>query len=363
MAPSKPVVDFNAIVQADRRRRKNEIAAQKIFGKARRHSSSGIASNETVNPTPSLASRVGPAPRKSGGARSLNSRAGPIGITKRTSSAVNKSGRIGSDTQFSRSRPEWADDSNMKSSFPMSSHPPPRGPKLLRSNFDERPHNTALIGEPSPALHSQLNIAGNARPAEGLSIRGLAGPYRVMVKNLAAGTTAADIESAMMPVGGVVLSCRLVAERPRVIAEVIFETKEGADNVVETFNNQSADGNILHVYHKLGPIPRSMKMPPAAPSGQPIASLGSRSDLIAGWSDDSRSYGDSDLYTPRGRSRDRHREYERDEVMDGSYGFDDRLENYDRVDKNRVTRLYSDSMIGANHPRGPRGDRGRGGYR
>ncbi|EPQ64536.1 BgtAc-30426 [Blumeria graminis f. sp. tritici] len=66
----------------NRRRRKNEIAAQKIFGKARRHSSSGIASNETVNPSPSLASRVGPAPRKSGGARSLNSRAGPIGITK-----------------------------------------------------------------------------------------------------------------------------------------------------------------------------------------------------------------------------------------------------------------------------------------
>jgi hypothetical protein len=60
-----------------------------------------------------------------------------------------------------------------------------------------------------------------------------------MAKNLALGTTAADIESAMTPVGGVVLSCRIIAERPKVIAELIFETKEGADNVVETFNNQN----------------------------------------------------------------------------------------------------------------------------
>jgi hypothetical protein len=60
-----------------------------------------------------------------------------------------------------------------------------------------------------------------------------------MAKNLAMGTTAADIESAMTPIGGVVLGCRLIAERPKVIAEIIFETKEGADNVVDTFNNQN----------------------------------------------------------------------------------------------------------------------------
>jgi hypothetical protein len=60
-----------------------------------------------------------------------------------------------------------------------------------------------------------------------------------MAKNFALGTTAADIESAMTPVGGVTLSCRLVAERPNVIAEIVFESKEGADNVVDTFNNQN----------------------------------------------------------------------------------------------------------------------------
>ena len=60
-----------------------------------------------------------------------------------------------------------------------------------------------------------------------------------MAKNFAFGTTVADIESAMTPVGGVALSCRIIAERPNVIAEIIFESKEGADNVVDTFNNQN----------------------------------------------------------------------------------------------------------------------------
>jgi hypothetical protein len=60
-----------------------------------------------------------------------------------------------------------------------------------------------------------------------------------MIKNLALGTTVADIESAITPVGGAVLRCQLIAERPKVIAEVKFETKEGADNVVDTLNNQN----------------------------------------------------------------------------------------------------------------------------
>jgi hypothetical protein len=77
-----------------------------------------------------------------------------------------------------------------------------------------------------------------------MSIRGLAGPYVVMAKNFALGTTAADIDSAMTPVGGVTTSCRLISEKPTVIAEIVFETKEGADNVVETFNNQNVSGSI-----------------------------------------------------------------------------------------------------------------------
>lgn len=75
-----------------------------------------------------------------------------------------------------------------------------------------------------------------------MSIRGIAapvGPFCVVAKNLAPGTTAADIESAMTPMGGVVVSSVIIADRPKVIAEIVFETKEGADNVVETFDNQN----------------------------------------------------------------------------------------------------------------------------
>jgi hypothetical protein len=116
---------------------------------------------------------------------------------------------------------------------------PPRGPKAARGNRNDRLYSALNGSASSPALNSQFNIVGSAKASAGISIRGLAGPYVVVAKNLVPGTTAADIESAMTPVGGVVLGCRLVAERPKVIAELIFETKGGADNVVETFNNQN----------------------------------------------------------------------------------------------------------------------------
>lgn len=74
---------------------------------------------------------------------------------------------------------------------------------------------------------------------KGMTIRGLAGPFVVMAQNFAPGTTAADIESAVTPVGGLVQSCRLLKTEPIVIAEIVFESKEGADNVIATFNNQT----------------------------------------------------------------------------------------------------------------------------
>ena len=124
--------------------------------------------------------------------------------------------------------------------------------------------------------------------ANGMTIRGLAGPYVVMAQNFAPGTTAADIESAMMPVGGLVNKCRILKTHPITIAEVEFQTKEGADRVIESFNNQlvgpegrlcvplasrcnvketnmglQADGRVLHVYPKLGGT-----SPPSAPAAR-----------------------------------------------------------------------------------------------
>jgi len=73
-----------------------------------------------------------------------------------------------------------------------------------------------------------------------MSIRGMAftGPYVVIASNFASGTTAADIEAAMTPVGGEVTSCHLLASKLNVMAEIVFVNKEGAENVIATFNNQ-----------------------------------------------------------------------------------------------------------------------------
>ena len=71
----------------------------------------------------------------------------------------------------------------------------------------------------------------------GITIRGLAGPYVVMASNFAPGTTSADIESAMLPLGGEMQSCRIMSSSPTVIAEMVFVEKKGADAVIRTFNN------------------------------------------------------------------------------------------------------------------------------
>ena len=101
-------------------------------------------------------------------------------------------------------------------------------------------NSNRLFGAVS-ANHEQNNrtAAGNAfAGADGITIRGLAGPYTVQASNFAPGTTAADIESAMVPIGGEMQSCRIIKSAPTVIAEMVFLDKAGADNVITTFNNQ-----------------------------------------------------------------------------------------------------------------------------
>lgn len=83
------------------------------------------------------------------------------------------------------------------------------------------------------------------KTAPGLSIRGIAGPVTVQAQNFAPGTTAADIESAMVPVGGKIVECTLIATRPNVIAEIVFETREGAKSVIDTFHNQTVSTILI----------------------------------------------------------------------------------------------------------------------
>ena len=84
---------------------------------------------------------------------------------------------------------------------------------------------------------SKLPRNGNGTNAE-ISIRGTAGPYCVIGSNFAPGTTAADIESAMLPVGGEMQSCRIMTAAPTVMAEMVFTDKVNAERVIDTFNNK-----------------------------------------------------------------------------------------------------------------------------
>lgn len=78
-----------------------------------------------------------------------------------------------------------------------------------------------------------------------ISIRGAAGPYCVVASNFAPGTTSADIESVMAPIGGQMLGCKLVTDKPTVIVEMVFVERSGAENVIAMFNNKKVRMNLF----------------------------------------------------------------------------------------------------------------------
>ena len=92
------------------------------------------------------------------------------------------------------------------------------------------------------SVRAQEKLQGRQSTINGsgaeMTIRGAAGPYTVIAQNFAPGTTAADIESVMLPIGGIMANCRLIASSPTVIAEMAFLDRSGADNVIEMFNNK-----------------------------------------------------------------------------------------------------------------------------
>ena len=103
--------------------------------------------------------------------------------------------------------------------------------------------SSAAAADLFPSPSSQINILRRAEvaPAKpmGMTIRGLAGPFAVLAQNFAPGTTEADIESAMTPVGGEMVSCRFVKTQPILIVEMVFASREGGERVIETFNDKT----------------------------------------------------------------------------------------------------------------------------
>ena len=103
---------------------------------------------------------------------------------------------------------------------------------MVRQAKDDLLYNTAVTQPPRNGVASIQGLG------EEISIRGTAGPYVVIGSNFAPGTTAADIESAMVPSGGEMQSCRIITSAPTVMAEMVFAEKHNAESVISTFNNK-----------------------------------------------------------------------------------------------------------------------------
>ncbi|CAI7585889.1 unnamed protein product [Penicillium bialowiezense] len=202
MANGKPL-SFDDIIKADRQKKKQEDLANQLLGKNRRSSTPASGSGSNRKGTRAPAAKPG----------SLASR---IGVAKRSSSATGK---------------------------PANTPPPSNN----RSRGNNARKDRVSAEQVWKAFDSE---GGNANPQprnnrNNLSIKGASGPFVVIAQNFAPGTTAADIQAALEPTTGHMLSCRVTASSPNVSAELTYADKSAAELVIANFHHQLADGRLL----------------------------------------------------------------------------------------------------------------------
>lgn len=237
MAAPKHAVEFDKIIDAGsssevmrtvayelmltnctlgRERKKNEALAARIFNR-----DSGRRSS-----TPTRTS--------SPGAGSLASRVG----VKKASTQTARPGNVKSDWVHDLHKSHDKTKQPAPNSLAARIHAP--GTAAPKQPIQPRQNRAAkLVDAYSRSTSTAAALQVNQQQGQGMTIRGLAGPFTIMAQNFAPGTTAADIESAMTPIGGLITACRLIKAHPIVIAEIVFESKEGAERVIQTFNNQN----------------------------------------------------------------------------------------------------------------------------
>lgn len=89
------------------------------------------------------------------------------------------------------------------------------------------------------ALNPETGQATVRTGGRGINIKGASvAPPVVIGSNFAPGTTAADIQSALEPVSGKIVSCWITSQKPTVSAEITFAEKSSAEKAVANFHNQ-----------------------------------------------------------------------------------------------------------------------------
>ncbi|KZF22760.1 hypothetical protein L228DRAFT_247141 [Xylona heveae TC161] len=295
MAAGQETVSFDQIIRAGRQQKRDSALANEILGKSRRASAPGVASGRRSSS--SLAARIGPAPVK----RSAT------GVYKPEPPKPNIEGRWNHDLHHVN---------NPKASRVSKLHRSQSTPRIGREyNANKlfsalKPNSLSNAG--NQAVVRNATASGVSPFAAGISIRGAAGPFAVRASNFAPGTTADDIQAALLGMGVESQGCRIMTARPTVMAELVFNDKGDAENVIAQLNGQKADGRILHVYMKDGrPSPASV-----ATHHRPHLPHST---------------------TPRERA-DINMEDERQEYQDGRYG-------YSGSQGGGGSGLYSDSLV------------------
>lgn len=351
----KVAEDFQKMISQEREKKKNAALAARIFNRT----STPVSATPKHTTGGSLASRAGVKKQRGGGPQSAPSKNNSSKVGSWTvdlgpgSKSANNTPKITGALASRITDPNAGTPSNPRQKRRAAQ----MAEALIRNEINEQSNqrNNQQSQQRRHQQHHQPPPNAPKGPAaasvptgpssKGFTIRGLAGPFAVMAQNFAPGTTAADIENAMTPIGGLILSCRVMKHHPIVIAEIVFESKEGADNVIATFDKQTADGRVLSVYHKpSGPTyPLTSQLPP------PRAPTGPRSQ----------------------RSNDY---YPEDDLIDGSMGFEDPMEEDDLMANGNGRQpprgpaamngggtggLYSDQLVRNRKGRGFNGNGGR----
>ncbi|CAK7266771.1 hypothetical protein SEPCBS119000_002200 [Sporothrix epigloea] len=320
---AKVATDFEKIIHSDRSRKKNTALAAKIFGKDRR-ASAPVKASGALTARAGVQKRVSSASIAPRGANidtewthDLHS-GGKTGSRRNNGGSNKAKGGAGAPATSLASRisrageaPKGRPDRGAAAKAATQPAVSTRGRQQRRAAQVAHALNRAEVQQHQTSSSSHDG-------ADNLSIRGVAAaasePLIVMAQNFAPGTSAADIESVMTPVGGLVSDCRILKTTPLVIAEILFESREGAERVIKTFNNRTADGRVLYVY------PKTVN--------------GSAGGVLMPHHDNHMSSSHAAMTRQKMQGH----------VVDGSYGFDDPMDA-----DGFGGQLYSDDLVGSHH--------------
>ena len=156
-------------------------------------------------------------------------------------------------------------------------------------------------------------------------------------------------------------SCRIMHNNPTVVAEMVFHEKHIAETVISTFNNQKADGRILHVFmarsgpsaagalHSKKSEPTELFVTDPTPTPATKELLPEETGAVDGGDDidmvEETPYTDARQSADQDR-RERESRHAEPDVQDGRYGFESHNNRSNNADTKQSTSQPRDEPRG-----------------